>query len=190
MKTVQPQELAVAVVCRQLRDRGPLPESSVATIIENATGCRPTASALTAVATAAKSSVVRDVKTRVWSMAHESALMYAASKPGGVAVATLAPGPRLFLREHSARLLDGVLKMLAPGVVGLSTDASRKTIVDVVRDAGPRGLPVSKCPGSAADAIKEAAVVYVSGRLYAVPAGPRFDANASSAWKARCDMFL
>lgn len=188
MVTVDP--LAVSVVRRQLQDRGPLPESSVTTIIENATGKRPTAPALAALAAAVKDTVVRDAATGTWSMAHEAALMYAASKPGGVAVASLSAGCRLYLREHTTRLLRGRLRMLAHGVVGLATDGSRKTVTDVVREAGPRGIAVDDCPGSAAAAIAAKEVVYVSGRLYAAPSGPVFDPAAGAAWTARCNTFL
>jgi len=190
MSATPPTALAVSVVCRQLRARGPLPESSVITIVENATGVRPTAETLASVASAASDAVVVDVTKRVWTMAAEAALLYAACKPGGVAVATLPSASKLYLREHSARLLNGTLRMLAPGVVGAATDASHKTIAQMVAEAGHSGLPITKCSGSAADAIAASKVVYVSGRLYAVPAGPRYNAAAASAWQARHDRFL
>jgi hypothetical protein len=160
------------------------------TIVENATGVRPSATTLATVAAAASDSVVVDVATRVWTMAVEAAVVYAACKPGGVAVSELSTACRMYLREHSTRLLNGTLRMLAPGVVGAAADASHKTIAQLVAEAGPSGLPIKKCPGSAADAIAASTVVYVSGRLYAAPAGPRYDAAAAELWQARHKSFL
>ena len=102
----------------------------------------------------------------------------------------MSAGCRLYLREHTTRLLGGALRMLAHGVVGLATDGSRKTVAEVVREAGPRGIAVDECPGSAAEAIADKQVVYVSGRLYAAPSGPAFDPAAGEAWAARCNTFL
>jgi hypothetical protein len=190
MESKPPTALAVSVVCRQLQARGPLPESSVITIVENATGVRPSATTLATVAVAAADSVVVDVATRVWTMAAEAAVVYAACKPGGVPVADLSTACRMYLRQHGTRLLNGTLKMLAPGVVGAAADASHKTIAQLVAEAGPSGLPIKSCPGSAADAIAASTVVYVSGRLYAAPAGPRYDAAAAGVWHDRHKLFL
>jgi hypothetical protein len=174
--------LAVSVITRQLSERGPLPEDNVATVVANAFGAVPTVEELRGVAAAAAPDINRSPAGE-WSMAAEDGLVYAAGKRGGAVVKRLPRGQRLFFRAHSSRLLATRLRLLAPGVVGLPTDTSRHSAAAVVAAAGPAGVPVAEAPEGTAAAVDGGELVYLAGRVWAVPPGPAFSPAAARLWR-------
>jgi hypothetical protein len=174
--------LAVSVITRQLSERGPLPEDNVATVVANAFGAVPTVEELRGVAAAAAPDINRSPAGE-WSMAAEDGLVYAAGKRGGAVVKRLPRGQRLFFRAHSSRLLATRLRLLAPGVVGLPTDTSRHSAAAVVAAAGPAGVPVAEAPEGTAAAVDAGELIYLAGRVWAVPPGPAFSPAAARLWR-------
>lgn len=173
--------LAVSVITRQLSERGPLPEDNVATVVANTFGAVPTAEDLLGVAAAAAPAINRSPAGE-WSMAAEDGLVYAAGKRGGAVIKRLSRGQRLFFRAHSRRLLATRLRLLAPGVVGLPTDTSRHSAAAVVA-AGPAGMPVAEAPEGTAAAVDAGELIYLAGRVWAVPPGPAFSPAAARLWR-------
>ena len=174
--------LAVSVITRQLSERGPLPEDNVATVVANTFGAVPTAEELLGVAAAAAPAINRSPAGE-WSMAAEDGLVYAAGKRGGAVIKRLPRAQRLFFRAHSRRLLATRLRLLAPNVVGLPTDTSRHSAAAVVAAAGPAGVTVAEAPEGTAAAVDAGELIYLAGRVWAVPAGPAFSPAAARLWR-------